>query len=47
MQIQQNIYLKNFNTFGIDAIAKQYVSVSNLGELQKVLSEHKNVFVLR
>ena len=46
MQIQQNISLKNFNTFGIDAIAKQYVSVSNLGELQKVLSEHKNVFVL-
>ena len=46
MQIQQNISLKNFNTFGIDTIAKSYVSVTNLSELQEVLSRHKNVFVL-
>ncbi|MDG1803589.1 UDP-N-acetylmuramate dehydrogenase [Flavicella sp.] len=46
MQIQHNISLKNFNTFGIDAIAKQYIAVSSLAELQKVLNEHKDVFVL-
>ncbi len=37
MQIQQNISLKNYNTFGIDAKAKHFVSVNSVSELQEVL----------
>ncbi|HMC01329.1 MAG TPA: UDP-N-acetylmuramate dehydrogenase [Flavobacteriaceae bacterium] len=42
MQIQQNISLKSFNTFGIDVNAKQFVSVSNIEELKQVLELVKN-----
>ena len=38
MQIQQNISLKPFNTFGIDAKAKHFVSVANIHDLKDVLS---------
>lgn len=38
MQIQQNISLKPFNTFGIDVNAKHFVSVSNLDDLKQVLA---------
>lgn len=38
MQIQQHISLKPFNTFGIDAAAKYFVSVSTIEELKQVLS---------
>ncbi|SFD16371.1 UDP-N-acetylmuramate dehydrogenase [Algibacter pectinivorans] len=38
MQIQNNISLKPYNTFGIDAKAKHFVSVSNLEDLKEVLS---------
>lgn len=38
MQIKQNISLKPYNTFGIDVIAKHFVSVANINELQHVLS---------
>lgn len=37
MQITHNISLKPYNTFGIDAKAKHFVSVSNIDELKKVL----------
>jgi len=37
MQIQQNISLKNYNTFGIDAKAKYFVSISSVEELRDVL----------
>jgi len=33
LQIQQNVSLKNFNTFGIDAKAKYFVEISQPGEL--------------
>ncbi|MEJ2112680.1 MAG: UDP-N-acetylmuramate dehydrogenase [Flavobacteriaceae bacterium] len=48
MQIQQNISLKSFNTFGIDVSANQFVSVANTKELRQVLSlhDHKNKFIL-
>lgn len=38
MQITHNISLKPYNTFGIDAKAKHFVSVTSIEELQTVLS---------
>ncbi|TYB79303.1 UDP-N-acetylmuramate dehydrogenase [Bizionia myxarmorum] len=38
MQILKNISLKPYNTFGIDATAKHFISVSSLAALQKVLA---------
>lgn len=41
MQVQHNISLKTYNTFNIDVIAKQFVSVTNIDDLKAVLSLHK------
>ncbi|WP_242085411.1 UDP-N-acetylmuramate dehydrogenase [Aestuariivivens sediminis] len=38
MQIQENISLKPYNTFGIDVITKYFVSVSSINELKAVLN---------
>ncbi|MFC5196392.1 UDP-N-acetylmuramate dehydrogenase [Bizionia hallyeonensis] len=38
MQISHNISLKPFNTFGLDATAKHFVSVNTIVELQSVLA---------
>lgn len=48
MQIQQNISLKQYNTFGIDAKAKYFVSVNSVSELQQVLElkDYPNKFIL-
>lgn len=46
MKIQQNISLKNYNTFGIDATASQFVSVNSIADLLEVLAKEKDVFVL-
>ncbi|HEX9601172.1 MAG TPA: FAD-binding protein, partial [Mariniflexile sp.] len=48
MQIQQNISLKPFNTFGIDVSANYFVSVSTIEELKHVLSlkEYPNKLIL-
>ena len=37
MNIQENISLKPYNTFGIDAKAKYFVEITGLAQLQKVL----------
>ena len=42
MQIQQNISLKQYNTFGIDVSAKYFSIFSTLSEFQEVLS-HESV----
>ena len=42
MQIQHNFSLKNYNTFGIEAKAKQFVAVHNLNELQAILKNHSS-----
>ena len=42
MQVLQNISLKNYNTFGIDVNAQQFVSVSSIDELKWVLTEYKS-----
>jgi len=48
MHIQQNISLKNYNTFGIDTNAKYFVSVNSVEELKEVLKlkEFPNRFIL-
>lgn len=48
MHIQQNISLKPYNTFGIDAIAKYFVCVNSIDELQEVLKlkDFPNKFIL-
>ena len=47
MNIQYNISLKNYNTFGIDVHAKQFVSVTSETELQETLQHHNNtIFIL-
>ncbi|WP_417939731.1 UDP-N-acetylmuramate dehydrogenase [Flavobacterium sp. RS13.1] len=42
MQIQSNFSLKNYNTFGIEASAKQFVAVHSIEELKTILSANKN-----
>ena len=48
MNIQQNISLKSYNTFGIDVFAKHFVSVNSINELQEILKsqDHPNKFIL-
>tara|TARA_B100000029_G_scaffold244682_1_gene241836 strand:+ start:2752 stop:3759 length:1008 start_codon:yes stop_codon:yes gene_type:complete len=48
MEILKNFSLKKFNTFNIDAIAENYVSVKNVEELIKVLKieGYKEKFIL-
>ncbi len=42
MNIQNNFSLKAYNTFGIEAKAKQFVAVHTTEELKKILQENKN-----
>ena len=41
MQIQENISLRNYNTFGIDATARYFASFSSVEELHELLSGSK------
>ncbi len=41
IKIQPNFSLKNYNTFGIEAQAKQFVAIHNATELASVLQQHK------
>ncbi|MGO4772367.1 UDP-N-acetylmuramate dehydrogenase [Flavobacterium sp. W22_SRS_FK3] len=42
MEIQSNFSLKNHNTFGIEAKARQFVAVHSVEELKTILKENKN-----
>ncbi|TJY37327.1 UDP-N-acetylmuramate dehydrogenase [Pontimicrobium aquaticum] len=48
MNIQQNISLKSYNTFGIDVSAKHFASVNTINELQNILKlkGYPNKFIL-
>ena len=46
MPIQKNVSLKEYNTFGINAKAEAFVSVTNLNDLKEILSNNKDVFIL-
>ena len=41
MEIQPNFSLKNYNTFGIEAKARQFVAVHSISELKNVLEQNK------
>jgi len=43
---QKNISLKPYNTFGIEAYAESFVSVTSLTQLQNIISKNKEVFIL-
>ena len=42
MEIQTNFSLKNYNTFGIEAKAKQFVAVRDTTELRTILEQNKS-----
>ena len=42
MEIQSQFSLKNYNTFGIEAKAKQFVAVHSIAELKEVLQQNKS-----
>jgi len=46
MVIQENISLKPYNTFGIDVIAKRFISVNYVRELQHILRREQDIFLL-
>ncbi|MFZ3272925.1 MAG: UDP-N-acetylmuramate dehydrogenase, partial [Lutibacter sp.] len=46
MKIQQNISLKPYNTFGIHANAKRFVTVNSVKELKKIIASEKSLFLL-
>lgn len=42
MEIHDNFSLKKYNTFGIDANAKQFVAVHSVDELRTILTQHQS-----
>ncbi|MBE7692659.1 UDP-N-acetylmuramate dehydrogenase [Tenacibaculum finnmarkense] len=46
MNIQQNISLKKYNTFGIHVNAKRFVSIDSLYNLQQLLKSEKDLFLI-
>ena len=48
MNIQKNISLKPYNTFGINVFAKHFISINSIEELQEVLKsqDYSNTFIL-
>ncbi|PHQ55322.1 MAG: UDP-N-acetylenolpyruvoylglucosamine reductase [Lutibacter sp.] len=46
MNIQKNISLKPYNTFGINVNAKRFIAVNSLKELTAIIAAEKNIFLL-
>jgi UDP-N-acetylmuramate dehydrogenase len=46
LNIQQNISLKPYNTFGIDVTAQQFIDITSLDVLKELLSTEKDFFIL-
>ncbi len=46
MNIQENIPLKEYNTFGINVNAKRFVSIDSLYSLQQLLRTEKDIFLI-
>src|SRR6478609_10628520 len=42
MEILNDFSLKNYNTFGIEAKAKQFIAIHTVFELKSILEQHKN-----
>jgi UDP-N-acetylmuramate dehydrogenase len=41
MKIEKNHSLKNYNTFGIDVRAREFVSVHSVDELKEAIAENR------
>lgn len=46
MKIESNFSLKNYNSFGIDVKAKEFISVNSITELQKILKQKTDKKIL-
>ncbi len=46
VNIQENISLKNYNTFGISVNAKRFISVNSVYQLQQLLKIEKDIFLI-
>ncbi|MCL4118546.1 UNVERIFIED_CONTAM: hypothetical protein GTU68_057845 [Idotea baltica] len=46
MQIQQNISLQAYNTFGIDVKAKQFIAINSIVQLKQLLEQQSDFFIL-
>ena len=46
MTIQNNISLKEYNTFGVECYAKRFVSINSFYDLQQLLKTEKELFLL-
>ena len=46
MNIQNNISLKEYNTFGVACYAKRFVSINSFYDLQQLLKTEKDLFLL-
>ena len=46
MNIEKNISLKNYNTFGIDVTAKSFISIDSVYQLQELLKVEKDIFLI-
>ncbi|MCF6182188.1 UDP-N-acetylmuramate dehydrogenase [Lutibacter sp.] len=46
MNLQKNISLKNYNTFGIDVIADRFIEINSLADLKKITTSEKDIFLL-
>ena len=46
MNIQNNISLKNYNTFGIDVIANRFIEINSLFDLKKIITSEKDLFLI-
>jgi len=46
LTIQENISLKEYNSFGVEAYAKRFVSISSFYDLQLLLKSEKELFLI-
>lgn len=46
MKIQQNIALKPFNTFGVEAIAQEFVVIKSIDELKEIIQKNPTSLIL-
>ena len=46
MSIQHNISLKEYNTFGIDVYAKQFISINSVKKLVEIINLNNDIFLI-
>jgi len=46
LNIQHNISLKNYNTFGVEATAKRFITIDSFYDLQQLIKKEKDLFLI-